>query len=68
MFDQAVVAFGVIVENACQELVKVGPSNAPEWKPKYKLSDLLTAGFRLVDEQPTPVGTGAAEADAWVGL
>jgi hypothetical protein len=52
MFDQAVVAFGVIVENACQEMVKVGTPTAPEWQPRYQLSDVLTPGFRLSDEQP----------------
>jgi len=35
------------LENAAQEMIKVGSSDKAEYKPKYKLMDLLDDNFRL---------------------
>ena len=36
-----------MIENAAQEMIKVGTDEKPEWKPKYRMSDLLSDDFRL---------------------
>ena len=43
MLDEAVTWFGITIENALQERVKVGN----EHRPKYTLTRLLTQGFKL---------------------
>lgn len=47
MLDRVVVAFGMTIENAAQELHNVGSKDRPEWKPKYTMAQLLDEGFRL---------------------
>ncbi len=46
-FDNAVCLVGTVIENAAQEMVKVGTDDKAEYKPKYKLSELLDENFRL---------------------
>ncbi len=47
MFDTAVVTFGILIENAAQEMENIGGEEHPKWEHKYKLSQLLTKGFAL---------------------
>lgn len=56
-FDNAVTLIGTVIENAAQEMVKVGPDDKPEWKPRYTMKQLLDPDFRL------PAG-GVEESDA----
>lgn len=49
--DNAVVMVGSTIEGAAQEMQKVGPEDAPEWKPKYTMKQLLDPNFRLPVEQ-----------------
>lgn len=49
-FDNAVVYFGTVIENASQETHKVGD----EWKRKYTLAQLLTEGFVLDTDDDEP--------------
>lgn len=44
-FDQAVIFFGTVIENAVQEQINVGGESNPKWVNKYELSQLLTKGF-----------------------
>lgn len=52
-FDSAVALFGIIVENASQEMVKTGTKADPQWTPKYHLDQILSHDFRL-PRPPTP--------------
>lgn len=45
--DNAVTYFGTIIENAAQEQVNVGGESSPKYASKYRMRDLLTAGFKL---------------------
>lgn len=36
-----------MLENAAQEMEKVGPSDHPEWRQKYTMRQLLDPDFRL---------------------
>lgn len=47
MLDSAVTWFGVTIENALNERVKVGSGANVEYKPKYTLTLLLDKSFRL---------------------
>lgn len=47
LFDKAVTAFGVTLENALQETVEVKMGDRTRTRPKYKLSDLLAEGFQF---------------------
>lgn len=49
-FDNAVVYFGTVIENAAQEQVNVGDDKHPKWRRKYTLAQLLTPGFVLDTE------------------
>lgn len=46
-FDTAVSLVGTVLENAANEMERVGPDDKPEWKPKYTMSQLLSDDFRL---------------------
>lgn len=45
--DAAVTLVGTVLENAANEMEKVGSDDKPEWKPKYTMSQLLSDDFRL---------------------
>ena len=47
MLDTAVTWFGITIENALSERVKVGSGANAEHKPKYTLTLLLDKDFRL---------------------
>lgn len=51
--DNAVVTFGVIVENALQERRNTGTKDKPKWEPMYSLHQLLDSGF-VLPEPPKP--------------
>ena len=50
-FDSAVAYFGLIIENASQELIDVGQEDKPRMVPRYKLGELLTPGFVISNEE-----------------
>lgn len=54
-FDNAVIWVGIVLENAVQEMVKLGSKDAPRWEPKYTMKQLLDDKFRLPssDEKTT---------------
>ena len=58
-FDNAVMYFGMVIENAAQEQIKVGPEDKPRWEKKYTLAQLLTPGFVIADDtddkEPLPL-------------
>ncbi len=47
------VLFGTVLENAAQEMVKRGTDREPRWERKYRMSQLLTAGFVLTNAEST---------------
>lgn len=55
--DCAICYFGMVIENALNEQVNVGPDDKPKWVAKYTLTQLLTPGFKLGgdDEAPLPL-------------
>lgn len=52
--DQAVVYFGIVIENALAERVEVGSGNQKRSEAKYTLTQLLDPTFRL----PAPGAAG----------
>lgn len=62
-FDNAVVLVGRVIENAAQEQEQVGPKNAPQWRAKYHLDELLRDDFRL-PRAPTAQERERASLDA----
>lgn len=38
---------GINIENASQEMIKLGPKNEPRWENKYTMKQLLDDKFRL---------------------
>jgi hypothetical protein len=54
MFDTAVTWFGITIENALSERVKVQVGNETTFKPKYTLARLLDPRFRLPKPAPEP--------------
>ena len=46
-FDNAVILVGTAIENAAQELEKVGSDEKSELQPKYTMQQLLDDDFRL---------------------
>lgn len=52
--DDAVTWFGITIENALKERVKVGYGKNETWKPKYTLALLLHKDFRLPPPPPEP--------------
>lgn len=63
-FDKAVMTFGMLIENALQERVKVGAGDNYEYAAKYRLDDLLTPGFTL----PKPLSKKDRERAAVMNL
>jgi hypothetical protein len=61
-FDNAVVFVGETIEAAAQELIKVGPDDRPEWKPKYTMKELLNPEFKL----PTGDESGVDDLEALI--
>jgi hypothetical protein len=53
--DCAVSYFGMVIENALQEQVNVGPDDKPRWVAKYTLTQLLTPGFKLGGDHEAPL-------------
>lgn len=54
-FDNAVVLVGSAIENASQEMTKIGSDENAEWRLKYTMTQLLDPDFRLPvsnDERP----------------
>jgi len=49
LLDSCVVTFGIMMDNALQERVSVGPADKHEWKSKYTLDQLLDNKFYLPD-------------------
>jgi hypothetical protein len=67
LLDNAVTWFGITIENALSERVKVGYGAQVEYKPKYTLALLLDKNFRL----PRPVeelSTSKAGLNPWAPL
>ena len=61
--DDAVVWFGVTVENALAERVNHGSAEKPDWRDKYTLEQLLEPDFRLPRPgQPLTGKQAAAQA------
>ena len=68
-FDNAVTLVGAVIENAAQEMVKVGTDDKPEWKPKYNLRDLLDDSFRLPSPNAIePLGSFQGQLKGMHGL
>lgn len=53
MLDNAVTWFGITIENALAERVKVGMGDNIKYEPKYSLARLLLPEFKL--PRPDPV-------------
>jgi hypothetical protein len=69
-FDQAVVAFGTVIENASGEQINVGGESQPRWVAKYTFEQLLTPGFVIggtggegSDDAPLPRGVDGLIVD-----
>jgi hypothetical protein len=45
--DNAVLTFGLIIENALVERINHGTDNQPRWEPRYTLAQLLDPSFKL---------------------
>lgn len=54
MLDTAVTTFGIIIENALQERVKVTMGKDVQFKPRYTLARLLNPSYRLPKPEPLP--------------
>lgn len=61
MFDTAVTWFGITIENALKERVKVVMGKETEYRPRYSLALLLDPNFRLPKPPPEPT----ADANPW---
>lgn len=64
MFDTAVTWFGITIENALNERVKVVQGKETIHKPRYTLTRLLSEGFRL----PKPEMSPEDSPNPWVAL
>lgn len=69
MFDTAVTWFGITIENALAERVKVVMGKETTFKPKYTLARLLNPAFRLPKPLPEPEESQNPWAPflAWMG-
>lgn len=61
MLDSAVTWFGITIENALSERVRVGSGQNVEYKPRYTLARLLNQGFKL----PPPPKTDLEDINPW---
>lgn len=66
--DQAVALVGLAIENAAQEMERIGPKDKPEWRPKYTLAQLLDPAFKLPTEEPRPAEDKAGGLSTLLGL
>lgn len=64
MFDTAVTWFGITIENALEERVKVNLGKEVQYKPKYTLARLLNPMFKL----PKPVQVPEESPNPWAPL
>lgn len=60
--DNAVIWFGMTVENALQERVNEGSEEKPKWEAKYTLGQLLDPLFRMPKPEPAPKPKRAAQS------
>jgi hypothetical protein len=69
MFDTAITWFGITIENALNERVKVGTGKWEKHVPKYTLARLLSEDFLLNAPQPEAQYTGNpfAVLASWIG-
>ena len=49
--DSAVLFFGVAMDNALQERINIGTDERPEYRPRYRLQELLSPTFRFPEEE-----------------
>jgi hypothetical protein len=61
MLDSAVTWFGITIENALAERVKVTMGKVVEYKPRYSLALLLNPGFKL----PKPIEMQEGNVNVW---
>lgn len=47
--DNAVTAFGIVMENALQEMIEEGSGASKKWRAKYKLAQLLDDKFTFTN-------------------
>lgn len=59
-FDNCILYFGTVVENALKEQVNNGSKEHPDWQPKYTLAQLLKDDFRLLTEKQKRKQVGAS--------
>lgn len=69
MFDSAITWFGITIENALSERVKVGYAPNERYKPKYTLALLLRDGYKLIPPPPELEDSGNPFAGlaSWIG-
>ena len=69
MLDSAVMWFGLTIENALEERVKVGYGKNETWKPKYTLTRLLNQNFKMPKPPPSPEDNPSPWSGflAWLG-
>lgn len=69
MFNTAITWFGITIENALSERVKVGYGQKEQYKPKYTLARLLSPGFLLMPPAPEleESRNPFAELASWIG-
>ncbi len=65
MLDTAVMWFGLTIENALQERVKVGMGANVEYNPKYTLARLLNQGFKL---PPPQIDLAESSSNPWATM
>ena len=58
--DCTVVWFGIAVDNASAERVRMGTDERPEWRDKYTPEQILEPEFRLPRPGGTPTGKQTA--------
>lgn len=68
MLDSAVTWFGITIENALSERVKVGSGSNVEYRPKYTLALLLDEEFRLPRPPEVPKAAAKAAMNPWAPL
>ena len=66
-FDNAIVFVGTIIENAAQEMEKVGSGDSVKWKRTYEMEQLLDDDFRL-PRPPTRQEKEREAGRAFMGL
>lgn len=54
LFDAAITACGIAVDNALTERVNNGSVKEPKWETKYTLHQILDPVFRLPEPPPPP--------------